>query len=46
MTIEPGLYFKNFGGVRIEDMILITKNGYTNLTKVPKDLKTSILKAD
>ncbi|MCX6758053.1 MAG: M24 family metallopeptidase [Candidatus Nomurabacteria bacterium] len=46
MTIEPGLYFKNFGGVRIEDMILITKNSYTNLTKVPKDLKSAILKAE
>ena len=45
MTIEPGLYFKNFGGVRIEDMILITKKGYTNLTKAPRDLKSAILKA-
>jgi Xaa-Pro aminopeptidase len=43
MTIEPGLYFKNFGGVRIEDMILITKNGYKNLTNVPKDLESIIL---
>ena len=43
MTVEPGLYFKNFGGVRIEDMILITKNGYKNLTSVPKDLKNAIL---
>ena len=43
MTIEPGLYFKGFGGVRIEDMILITKNGYRNLTNVPKDLKNAIL---
>jgi Xaa-Pro aminopeptidase len=39
MTVEPGLYFKGFGGVRIEDMILITKNGYENLTNVPKDIK-------
>ncbi len=43
MTIEPGLYFKNFGGVRIEDMILITKKGYKNLTNIPKDLKNAIL---
>jgi len=44
MTIEPGLYFKNFGGVRIEDMILITKNSYKNLTKVSKDIDSVILK--
>ncbi len=43
MTIEPGLYFKNFGGVRIEDMILITKGGYRNLTDFPKDFKSSII---
>ena len=45
MTIEPGLYFKGFGGVRIEDMILITKNGYKNLTNFPKDLKSAKLVA-
>ncbi|HEX7542794.1 MAG TPA: M24 family metallopeptidase [Patescibacteria group bacterium] len=44
MTLEPGIYIKGFGGVRIEDMILITKNGCKNLTKVPKDLKSAILK--
>jgi Xaa-Pro aminopeptidase len=43
MTIEPGLYFKGFGGVRIEDMVLITKNGYKNLTNFPKDLNSAIL---
>ncbi|MEK7588951.1 MAG: M24 family metallopeptidase, partial [Patescibacteria group bacterium] len=43
MTIEPGIYLKGFGGVRIEDMILITKNGYKNLTNVPKDLESVIL---
>jgi Xaa-Pro aminopeptidase len=44
MTIEPGIYLKGFGGVRIEDMVLITKNSCVNLTKVPKDLKSAILK--
>lgn len=39
MTVEPGIYFKGFGGVRIEDMVLITKNGCKNLTKIPKDLQ-------
>ncbi|MFA6076683.1 MAG: M24 family metallopeptidase [Candidatus Paceibacterota bacterium] len=43
MTIEPGLYFKGFGGIRIEDMILITKNGCKNLTNFPKDLKNAII---
>lgn len=44
MTVEPGIYIKGFGGVRIEDMVLITKNGCKNLTSVPKDLKSAILK--
>ncbi len=43
ITVEPGLYFKNFGGVRIEDMILITKNGYKNLTKFPKEFKDTCI---
>ncbi|MBI3305617.1 M24 family metallopeptidase [Candidatus Nomurabacteria bacterium] len=44
MTIEPGIYLKGFGGVRIEDMVLITQKGYKNLTNVSKDLKSAILK--
>lgn len=43
MTIEPGIYIKGFGGIRIEDMILVTKNGYKNLTNVPKELESAIL---
>ncbi|MBL0343000.1 MAG: M24 family metallopeptidase [Bacteroidetes bacterium] len=44
MTVEPGLYFKGFGGVRIEDMVLITKNGFKNLTEVPKEFNLLYLK--
>ena len=44
MTIEPGIYLEGFGGVRIEDMYLITKNGAKCLTNVPKSLQDAILK--
>lgn len=44
MTVEPGIYLKGFGGVRIEDMYLITKKGLLCLTKPPKRLSDAILK--
>jgi Xaa-Pro aminopeptidase len=43
MTVEPGLYFKDWGGIRIEDMVLITPKGCKNLTNVPKDIKSATL---
>lgn len=36
ITIEPGLYYKHLGGVRIEDLLVVTKDGYQNLTSFPK----------
>lgn len=38
MTVEPGIYISDSFGVRIEDMVVITDNGYDNLTKSQKDL--------
>jgi len=38
ITIEPGLYYKELGGVRIEDAVVVTTRGYVNLTNVPKTL--------
>lgn len=32
ITIEPGIYIKGWGGIRIEDMVLVTKKGYKILT--------------
>ncbi len=37
-TIEPGVYVKGFGGVRIEDMFLKTKKGFEILTKSDREL--------
>lgn len=38
-TIEPGIYDPEITGVRIEDDVLVTKDGVEVLTKFPKDLK-------
>ncbi|MCL2036083.1 MAG: aminopeptidase P family protein [Oscillospiraceae bacterium] len=38
VTIEPGVYIPGKFGVRIEDMVVVTKNGCVNLTKTPKTL--------
>lgn len=37
-TIEPGIYFKNWGGIRIEDMMILKKSSSQVLTKLTKDL--------
>jgi Xaa-Pro aminopeptidase len=39
ITIEPGLYYPEIGGVRIEDTILVTKTGYRMLAPCPKRLE-------
>lgn len=38
ITIEPGIYIPNWGGVRIEDDVVLTEQGLEILTKTPKQL--------
>lgn len=42
-TIEPGIYVPGVGGVRIEDMVLVTADGHQTLTKIPKTFRNILL---
>ncbi|MEC2071334.1 M24 family metallopeptidase [Alkalihalophilus marmarensis] len=38
ITVEPGIYLPGWGGVRIEDLVIIQEGGYQNATKATKEL--------
>ncbi|MCA9282113.1 MAG: M24 family metallopeptidase, partial [Phycisphaerales bacterium] len=41
LTIEPGLYCKSIGGVRVEDMVIVTESGCDNLNTIHEGLDWS-----
>lgn len=43
VTVEPGVYLRGLGGVRIEDDVLVTKTGARVLSKIDKSLEGAVL---
>lgn len=43
VTVEPGVYIKDWGGIRIEDMVRVHSKGGEILTRAPKDIDSMIV---
>lgn len=43
ITVEPGVYLPGQGGVRIEDMLLVTRNGHARMTSLPRSVEAFLV---
>jgi Xaa-Pro aminopeptidase len=43
ITVEPGIYIPGWGGIRIEDDVLVTHDGHRVLSTLPRDPSTLAL---
>ena len=39
ISVEPGLYYPEWGGIRLEDLVVVTKDGYRNFNTMEKELE-------
>jgi Xaa-Pro aminopeptidase len=44
VTVEPGVYLKGWGGIRIEDVVLVTRDGGKVLTSLPKSIDDCVVR--
>ncbi len=43
VTVEPGIYLPDWGGVRIEDDVLVTKDGHRVMSDLPKNIEDCVV---